>query len=113
MNDLLSFELATFAYNGRNIIDRLTLGIRRGEMVGVCGPNGSGKTTLLRLGCGLLARHCSRIVLVRDGRILADGAPEEAITPDTIRDAFDVEVRIEREGGGKTPFVVPRTPVEK
>ncbi len=259
MTDLLSFERVCFAYNGRPVLDRLTLGIRRGEMVGVCGPNGSGKTTLLRLGGGLLepregavrldgapvgrlparelarrlafvpqethllfpfrarevvlmgrapwlgtfgferdedirvateamdqadvlpfadrsvhrlsggekqrvllaralaqepeillldepthsldlkhalglfrsleaihrkrdltvlvvshdlnllAQHCRRIVLMRDGRILADGAPAEVITTDLIRDVFDVEARVERAPDGGAPVVVPRS----
>jgi ABC-2 type transport system ATP-binding protein len=36
-------------------VDRLTMSVGRGEMVGVIGPDGAGKTTTLRLICGLLA----------------------------------------------------------
>jgi ABC-2 type transport system ATP-binding protein len=35
-------------------LDRLSLGIRRGEVYGLLGPNGSGKTTTIRLLLGLL-----------------------------------------------------------
>ena len=36
-------------------LDRVSLGVRRGEIFGLLGPNGSGKSTLIRILCGLLA----------------------------------------------------------
>jgi len=38
---------ATVIRNGRCVLRNVTLGVRRGEFVGVIGPNGAGKTTLL------------------------------------------------------------------
>jgi ABC-2 type transport system ATP-binding protein len=35
-------------------VERIDLGIRRGEVFGLLGPNGAGKTTTLRMLCGLL-----------------------------------------------------------
>jgi ABC-type multidrug transport system ATPase subunit len=36
-------------------LDRVSLGVARGEIFGLLGPNGSGKSTLIRILCGLLA----------------------------------------------------------
>lgn len=36
-------------------LDRATIRIRAGEVLGLLGPNGAGKTTLIRILCGLLA----------------------------------------------------------
>jgi ABC-2 type transport system ATP-binding protein len=35
-------------------VDRLSLALRRGELLALLGPNGAGKTTLMRMLCGLL-----------------------------------------------------------
>jgi energy-coupling factor transporter ATP-binding protein EcfA2 len=44
-----------YAYrSGAPVLDRVSLELRRGELVALAGPNGSGKTTLVKLACGLL-----------------------------------------------------------
>jgi lipopolysaccharide export system ATP-binding protein len=44
----------TKAYNGRVVVDRVTLKIRAGEVVGLLGPNGAGKTTTFYMIIGLI-----------------------------------------------------------
>jgi ABC-2 type transport system ATP-binding protein len=44
----------TKSFNGRTVVDRVSLAVRSGEIVGFLGPNGSGKTTTIRMMCGLL-----------------------------------------------------------
>jgi ABC-2 type transport system ATP-binding protein len=44
----------TKAFNGRKVVDDVSLTVARGEIAGFLGPNGSGKTTTIRLICGLL-----------------------------------------------------------
>ena len=44
---------ATVRLGGRLVLDRVSLTVGSGEVVGVVGPNGAGKTTLLRAAVGL------------------------------------------------------------
>lgn len=44
----------TKVYNGRAVVDGITLRVPRGKIFGFLGPNGSGKTTTIRMLCGLL-----------------------------------------------------------
>lgn len=41
---------------------------------------------------GLAARHCTRLVLLAEGGILADGPPASVLTPDNMARAFGVSV---------------------
>lgn len=41
-------------FGDKQVVDHLTLQVRRGEIFGFLGPNGSGKTTSIRMMCGLL-----------------------------------------------------------
>ena len=44
----------TKRYNGRAVVDAVSLQVRAGRICGFLGPNGSGKTTTIRMLCGLL-----------------------------------------------------------
>ena len=54
--DVLDFHHANITFEGlnRQILDNVTVGVCRGQKIGVVGPNGAGKTTLLRLIMGEL-----------------------------------------------------------
>ncbi|MEO9256498.1 MAG: ATP-binding cassette domain-containing protein, partial [Tepidiformaceae bacterium] len=52
---MLSIDSISAELGGRQILNRLSLKINRGEAIGLVGPNGSGKTTLLRVVTGELA----------------------------------------------------------
>lgn len=45
---LIDVDDVSIQFGTEKVIDRISLGIRRGEFVGLIGPNGAGKTTLLR-----------------------------------------------------------------
>jgi ABC transport system ATP-binding/permease protein len=45
----------SFGYGDRQLVQDLTLTVRRGDRIGIIGPNGCGKSTLLRLILGELA----------------------------------------------------------
>ena len=41
-------------YDGRRVVDDVSMQVAAGEIAGFLGPNGSGKTTTIRIMCGLL-----------------------------------------------------------
>ena len=49
----------------------------------------------------LAAGLADRVILLRDGRALAEGPPEESLTPETIREAFSVAARVEKDPAGR------------
>lgn len=57
----------------------------------------------------LAARYADLIYAMRDGRIVAVGAPDEVITAEHIREIFGVEAEILRDGTSGCPYVRPRT----
>jgi len=45
---------------------------------------------------GLTGGLCDRLVLIRDGRVIASGRADDILTPDYIRQAYDVDAEIMR-----------------
>jgi len=50
-------------YQGRNVVDGVTVEARRGETVGLLGPNGAGKTTSFYMIVGLVAPAAGTVTL--------------------------------------------------
>ena len=64
---VVSVHGLTKRFGGRAVVDRVSMEIEKGEIVGFLGPNGSGKTTTIRMICGLLTPdEGSGTVLGRD-----------------------------------------------
>ena len=51
---------------------------------------------------GLAARACDRLVVVGSGRVVADGAPRDALTPTVLREVFSLEGALEETSAGLT-----------
>ncbi|WP_203338676.1 ABC transporter ATP-binding protein [Nocardioides limicola] len=59
---------------------------------------------------GHAARYADRMVILDEGRILADGRPEQVVTPELVRRAFGVEATVLTDPVTGTPVVLPHTP---
>ncbi len=53
----------------------------------------------------LAARYCQRIVLLKDGRIIADGTPDAVFTPGNLSVAYGIDARLVRVDA--IPVVLP------
>jgi len=51
---VIELDDVSFAYDGRPVLEHVTLEVHRHELTSIVGPNGGGKTTLLRLILGLV-----------------------------------------------------------
>ncbi len=59
----LLLEHLSKTYDGRKVVDDLTLEVKSGEVVGLLGPNGAGKTTTFFMVLGLLRPDAGAIIL--------------------------------------------------
>src|SRR5918992_3845712 len=62
MEGLVAHELTKW-FKHRKVVDRVSIDIQRGEVVGLLGPNGAGKTTSFYMMVGLLPVDGGRIFL--------------------------------------------------
>ncbi|MBN2300951.1 MAG: LPS export ABC transporter ATP-binding protein [Lentisphaerae bacterium] len=61
-NDLLiCTENIVKRYGGKSVVNEVSLGVKRGEIVGLLGPNGAGKTTTFYAIVGLIKPDAGRI----------------------------------------------------
>ena len=70
--------------------------------------HGEGLTTLLvSHDLNLAAAHCRRLVLFRDGEVVADGPPRAVLRREILREVYEVDLEVRQDGEGGAPFVVP------
>ena len=79
-------------------------------------------TTMAKKGCAvvcilhdlnLAARYATRVVVLQEGRKVAEGTPREVLTRALLADVFEVDARIFVPEGTEIPVVVPRGPLSK
>ena len=54
----------------------------------------------------MAARFCDRLVLLKEGHVVAQGAPREVLTLATLQAVFDVDALVDFDGN--LPLIVPR-----
>ena len=60
----------------------------------------------------LAARTCDRIALLREGALVATGAPADVITPQNLETTFGIDVDVLTAPDG-APLIVPRVPAAR
>lgn len=96
----------TFAYNGHEVLDGVSLSVQNGELVGLIGPNGAGKTTLLRLTNAALEPDSGSIRIDDTDvhRVTSRAASQQvAVVPQETTLSFDFNVE-QVVGMGRNPY---------
>ena len=75
--NVLAVEDLCYAAADRQILDRVSLELARGELVCVMGASGAGKTTLLKC--------INRLLEPTSGRVLLDGTDTASLSPVAVR----------------------------
>ena len=55
----------------------------------------------------LAARFADTVVILKDGKVIAQGEPKEVITPNNLASAFNILARVLEDPIGKTQLVIP------
>jgi iron complex transport system ATP-binding protein len=91
------------------VLDEPTSGLDPAQVLAVADilrahARGSGAVLFSTHDVALAARVAHRVLLLREGRVIASGAPTDALTPDALESAYGRKGRLER--AGETPFAV-------
>ena len=54
------------------------------------------------------ARYADNIIAMKDGEVVATGAPADVITEELVRDVFGVEASIIQDPESGSPLMIPR-----
>ncbi len=82
---MITLENVTKKYHTLTALDKVSLAIPRGEVLGLLGPNGAGKTTLLKLVANLIS-PTSGILFTQEGAWPLIGyKPERLLFPNKMR----------------------------
>jgi subfamily B ATP-binding cassette protein HlyB/CyaB len=75
----IAFDDVTFRYTpgGREVLRRVSLDVKPGEVIGIVGPSGSGKSTLTKL--------VQRLYVPESGRVTVDGTDLALVDPAWLR----------------------------
>lgn len=55
----------------------------------------------------LASHYCERVLVFKEGKLKFDGAPQQAITAETVRDVYGADVLVQNDPLSGRPFVLP------
>ncbi len=55
----------------------------------------------------LAARYARRMIAIRDGRFIADGSPDEVLTPDNLYVIFEIHASVLKRPDGRGSYIIP------
>src|SRR5215470_5839874 len=80
----VALQDVSLGYDGRVVLEKISLTVDRGEFLALLGPNGAGKTTLLRGVLGLIPIFTGRIEYGFDRLVSPPGYVPQRETLDPI-----------------------------
>ena len=68
------------------------------------------KTTIVMVlhDINLSARYADYLLALREGKLVAEGTPEEVISEELIREIFRLECVVTKDPVSGSPFIVPK-----
>jgi len=81
-DSLVEYSDVSFGYTGKNVLNHISFGMKKGEMTALVGPSGSGKSTI----ASLLARFWD----IREGTIKLDGKDIKNISLGSLMDQISM-----------------------
>jgi len=58
----------------------------------------------------LASKYCRRLVLLKDGRVVRDGTPDEVLQKKILEDVYEVAVKIFRDESDGSFMISPEAP---
>ena len=55
----------------------------------------------------MAARYCRRIVLIKEGRVVADGPPADVIRQDLLSEVYETRLEVSRDPASGHPIAMP------
>jgi branched-chain amino acid transport system ATP-binding protein len=62
MSEILRLDNVSRRFSGLQALREVTLGINKGEVLGLIGPNGAGKTTMVNTVCGVTPANAGKVI---------------------------------------------------
>ena len=82
---MIEIQNVSKQYHTLKALDKISLTIPRGEVIGLLGPNGAGKTTLIKLIAGILFPSAGRIKPIDGAWPIIGYKPERLLFPNNLK----------------------------